>query len=335
MITFGTIGNIGGEDSSKKGKSMNSQPDEKVKVLILGSGPSGLTAAIYAARAGLNPVVYEGIEPGGQLTTTTEVENFPGYPEGVTGPVLMEDIKAQAKRFGTDVRWGIATEVDFSKRPFKVLIDNEKLIEANVVIIATGASAKYLGLESEQKFRGKGVSACATCDGFFYKGQDVAVVGGGDTACEDALYLSGICNKVYMVVRKPYFRASKAMQNRVLNTQNIEVLFEHETQEIYGDDDGVKGIKLLRKGKDIVDLKVSGVFIAIGHHPNSDIFKPYIDTDSVGYIKTEAGSSKTNISGVFACGDVQDPIYRQAITAAGSGCMAALDAERFLKEVGE
>ncbi len=334
MITFGTIGSIGGDDSQKHGKTINGEVDEKVKVLIVGSGPAGLTAAIYTARAGLNPVVYEGMEPGGQLTTTTEVENFPGYPDGVTGPVLMEDIKAQAKRFGADVRWGSVTEVDFSKRPFRVLIDNEKLIEADAVIIATGASAKYLGLESEQKFRGKGVSACATCDGFFYKGQDVAVVGGGDTACEDALYLAGLCNKVYMVVRKPYFRASKAMQDRVLNTPNIEVLFEHVTKEIYGDDDGVKGMKLIKQGKEEVDIKVNGVFIAIGHKPNSDVFKPYIETDEIGYIKTEPGNSKTNIPGVFACGDVQDPVYRQAITAAGSGCMAALDTERFLQEQG-
>jgi len=332
MITFGTIGNIGDDDNKKKGKSLDGTVDEKVKVLIVGSGPAGLTAAIYTARAGLNPVVYEGIEPGGQLTTTTEVENFPGYPEGVTGPVLMEDIKAQAKRFGTDVRWGSISAVDFGKRPFRLLIDNEKLIEAETVIIATGASAKYLGLESEQKFRGKGVSACATCDGFFYKGQDVAVVGGGDTACEDALYLAGLCNKVYMIVRKPYFRASKAMQNKVMNTPNIEVLFEHVTKEIYGDDDGVKGMKLIKQGKEDVDIKVSGVFIAIGHKPNSDIFKPYIETDEVGYIKTESGNTKTNVPGVFACGDVQDPVYRQAITAAGSGCMAALDTERFLME---
>ena len=331
MITFGTIGNIGGDDEKKRGKDMNGEIDEKVEVLIIGSGPAGLTAAIYASRAGLNPVVYEGMEPGGQLTTTTEVENFPGYPDGVTGPVLIEDIKAQAKKFGADIRWGSITKVDFSKRPFRVLVDDEKLIEAEAVIIATGASAKYLGLESEQKFRGKGVSACATCDGFFYKGQDVAVVGGGDTACEEALYLSGLCNKVYMVVRKPYFRASKAMQDRVMKTKNIEVLFEHVTKEIYGDDDGVKGMKLIKQNKDEVDLKVNGVFIAIGHKPNSDVFKPYIDTDEIGYIKTEPGSTKTNVEGVFACGDVQDSIYRQAVTAAGSGCMAALDAEKFLQ----
>ena len=331
MITFGTIGNIGDDDEKKRGKDMNGEIDEKVEVLIIGSGPAGLTAAIYASRAGLNPVVYEGMEPGGQLTTTTEVENFPGYPDGVTGPVLIEDIKAQAKKFGADIRWGSITKVDFSKRPFRVLVDDEKLIEAEAVIIATGASAKYLGLESEQKFRGKGVSACATCDGFFYKGQDVAVVGGGDTACEEALYLSGLCNKVYMVVRKPYFRASKAMQDRVMKTKNIEVLFEHVTKEIYGDDDGVKGMKLIKQNKDEVDLKVNGVFIAIGHKPNSDVFKPYIDTDEIGYIKTEPGSTKTNVEGVFACGDVQDSIYRQAVTAAGSGCMAALDAEKFLQ----
>jgi thioredoxin reductase (NADPH) len=306
---------------------------EKVKCLIIGSGPAGYTAAIYAARANLSPVLYEGLEPGGQLTTTTEVENYPGYPEGVTGPVMMDEFKKQAQRFSTDIRYGIATAVDFSKRPFKVVIDEKKLIEAQVVIIATGATAIYLGLESEEKFRGSGVSACATCDGFFYKGQDVAVVGGGDTACEEATYLAGLCRKVYMIVRKNYLRASKAMQQRVLNTPNIEVLFEHTTKELTGSS-GVEGIILSNNKGEEVKLNISGYFVAIGHKPNSDIFKPWIETNEIGYIKTVPGTSKTNISGVFACGDVQDPNYRQAVTAAGSGCIAAIDAERFLGEHG-
>lgn len=306
---------------------------EKIKCLIIGSGPAGYTAAIYAARANLSPVVYEGLQPGGQLTTTTEVDNFPGYPEGVTGPVLMEDLKKQAERFGTDCRWGMATSVDFSQRPFKVEIDSEKNILADSVIIATGATAKYLGLESEEKFKGSGVSACATCDGFFYKGLDVAVVGGGDTAAEEASYLAGICNKVYLIVRKDYLRASKAMQQRVENTPNIEILFEHNTKEIIGKNT-VEGVVLVkRKGqKDESEhtIKIQGFFVAIGHHPNSDIFKDYLDTDEIGYIKTIPGTSKTNVAGVFACGDVQDSHYRQAVTAAGSGCMAALDTEKFL-----
>jgi thioredoxin reductase (NADPH) len=267
------------------------------------------------------------------LTTTTEVDNFPGYPDGVTGPVLMEDLKKQAQRFGTEVRFGIATSVDFSKRPFKVIVDENKLIEAQVVIIATGATAKYLGLESEEKFKGSGVSACATCDGFFYRGQDVAVVGGGDTACEEATYLAGLCKKVYMIVRKNFLRASKAMQHRVFNTPNIEVLFEHQTKEIVGTN-GVEGVVLLNSKGEEVKIIVTGFFVAIGHVPNSDIFKPFIQTNDVGYITTMPGTSKTNIPGVFACGDVQDPHYRQAITAAGSGCMAAIDAERFLGENG-
>lgn len=308
-------------------------PIEKVRVLILGSGPAGYTAAIYAARANLNPVLYEGIQPGGQLTTTTEIENFPGYPNGVTGTEMMEDLKKQAMRFGTDVRFGIATATDLSKQPYRITIDDEKIIEADALIIATGATAKYLGIESEEKFKGQGVSACATCDGFFYRGKDVAVVGGGDTACEEATYLAGLCNKVYMVVRKPYLRASKAMQERVFNTPNITVLYEHVTKEIVGDQNGVNGVILTntKEGKD-VKIDISGFFLAIGHHPNSDIFKPWIETDEVGYIKTVPGSTKTNLPGVFACGDVQDPHYRQAITAAGSGCMAAIDAERYLGE---
>jgi thioredoxin reductase (NADPH) len=306
---------------------------EKKKCLIIGSGPAGYTAAIYAARANLSPVVYEGIQPGGQLTTTTEVDNFPGYPTGVTGNELIEDLKKQATRFGTEVRFGIVSAVDFSKRPFKVVVDETKLIEAQVVIIATGATAKYLGMESEEKFKGSGVSACATCDGFFYKGQDVAVVGGGDTACEEATYLSGLCKKVYMIVRKDYLRASKAMQERVFNTKNIEVLFGHVTKEIVGEM-GVDGVILENSKGELVKKDITGFFVAIGHQPNSDVFKPYLETDETGYIQTIPGSSKTNVPGVFACGDVQDKHYRQAITAAGSGCMAALDAERFLGENG-
>ena len=322
------------EDADKKADEIKGDA-EKVKCLIIGSGPAGYTAAIYAARANLSPVMYQGMEPGGQLTTTTDVENYPGYPEGVTGPVMMEDFKAQAERFGTDVRWGEATSVDFSNRPFKVVIDDNKLLEAETVIIATGATAKYLGLESEEKFKGSGVSGCATCDGSFYKGQDVAVVGGGDTACEEATYLANICKKVYMIVRKNYFRASKAMQARVNKTENIEVLFEHNTKEITGEK-VVEGVTLLKRmgepDEEEVKLKIDGFFLGIGHSPNSGIFKEYLETDEVGYIQTTPGSSKTNVEGVFACGDVQDSIYRQAVTAAGSGCMAALDAERFLGE---
>jgi len=326
MALFSTFN---AENFSEK-KDLNNLPVEKVKCLILGSGPAGLTAAIYAARANLQPVVYEGLQPGGQLTTTTEVENFPGYPEGVTGPLLMEDIKKQAQRFGADIRYGLATRVDFSGPIHKVWIDDEKIIEAEAVIIATGATAKYLGLPSEEKFKGMGVSACATCDGFFYKGQDVAVVGGGDTACEEASYLAGICNKVYMIVRKNYLRASKAMQNRVLNNPKIEILFEHQTKEIVGNEKGVTGVILTDKNGNEKLINISGFFVAIGHHPNSEIFKPYIETDETGYIITKPGSTHTNVPGVFACGDVQDKHYRQAITAAGSGCMAAIDAERYL-----
>jgi len=324
------------KDSDKKSEPLKSNI-EKVKCLIIGSGPAGYTAAIYAARANLSPVMIQGMEPGGQLTTTTEVENFPGYPKGITGPAMMEDLKAQAERFGTDIRWGEATKVDFSKRPFRVVVDDKDQIDAEVVIIATGATAKYLGLESEQKFRGSGVSACATCDGFFYKGKEVAVVGGGDSAIEEATYLAGLCKKVYIVVRKDYFRASKAMQNRAFNTSNIEVLFGHTPIEVTGDS-VVTGLTMIKnQGKPDeheVKIKIDGFFLGIGHTPNSQIFKEYLETDEVGYIETIPGTAKTNVEGVFACGDVQDSIYRQAITAAGSGCMAALDAERFLGSIG-
>ncbi|MFI3265884.1 MAG: thioredoxin-disulfide reductase [Rikenellaceae bacterium] len=306
---------------------------EKIKCLIIGSGPAGYTAAIYASRSNLSPVIYEGLTPGGQLTITTDIENFPGYPDGISGPVMMEDLKRQALRFGAESRFGIATEVDFSARPFKVTIDGSKLIEAESVIIATGATAKYLGLDSETHFRGQGVSACATCDGFFYRRKDVAVVGGGDTACEEASYLASICNKVYMIVRKDYLRASKAMQERVMNTPNIEVLFETTTKEVVGDSSGVNGLIVDTKAEEKT-LDVMGLFLAIGHHPNTDIFKDYLTLDSEGYIVTVPGTSKTNIEGVFAAGDVQDPNYRQAITAAGSGCKAALDCERFLLSIG-
>lgn len=305
---------------------------EKIKCLIIGSGPAGYTAAIYAARANMSPVIIEGMQPGGQLTTTTEVDNFPGYPQGVTGTELMEDLKKQAERFGTDVRYGYVTSTDLSRRPFKVTVDDVREIEAETLIIATGATAKYLGMESEEKFKGSGVSACATCDGFFYKGQDVAVVGGGDTAAEEATYLSGICRKVYLIVRKDYMRASKAMQERVARTANIEVLYGHVTKEIVGDNSGVNGVVLIKNESEEVKIDVTGFFLAIGHTPNTDIFKPCIETDENGYIVTVPGTSKTNIPGVFACGDVMDPVYKQAITAAGSGCKAALDAEKFLGE---
>ncbi len=316
-----------------KPNSKKELPVEHVKVLIIGSGPAGYTAAIYTSRANLNPVLYEGIQPGGQLTTTTEVDNFPGYPEGITGPEMMEDLKKQAIRLGADIRFGIASATDLSASPYRVTIDEEKIIETEALIIATGATAKYLGLESEEKYKGQGVSACATCDGFFYKGQDVAVVGGGDTAAEEATYLSGLCRKVYLIVRKPYLRASKAMQERVVKTPNIEVLYEHSTKEIVGDMNGVNGVILINASTwEQVKKDITGFFVAIGHQPNSDIFKPWIETDEVGYIKTIPGTSKTNIPGVFACGDVQDPHYRQAITAAGSGCMSAIDAERYIGE---
>ena len=303
---------------------------EQTKCLIIGSGPAGYTAAIYASRANLNPVLYEGIEPGGQLTTTTEIENFPGYPEGITGTAMMEDLKRQAQRFGADVRFGIVTNIDFDVRPFVVTIDGEKQIEAETLIVATGASAKYLGLESEAKFRGMGVSACATCDGFFYRKQDVAVVGGGDTACEEATYLASICKQVYLIVRKPFLRASKAMQERVFNTPNIKVMFEYNTVEVLGDEDGVTGALLRHASGEETTIDITGFFLAIGHHPNTDLFKGKLELDAEGYIKTVPGTSKTNIEGVFAAGDVKDPHYRQAITAAGSGCIAALDCERYL-----
>jgi thioredoxin reductase (NADPH) len=308
---------------------------EKIKCLIIGSGPAGYTAAIYAARANLSPVLYEGLQPGGQLTTTTEVENFPGYPEGITGPEMMEDLKKQAARFGTDIRWGLATSADLSSRPFKVTIDSSTLIVAETLIIATGATAQYLGLPDEQKYAGSGVSACATCDGFFYRKKDVAVVGGGDTALEEAMYLAGLCNKVYLIVRRDALRASKVMQDRLLNTPNVEVLWKHQTKGLFGDG-VVEGAELMKnKGEaneETVKIKIDGFFLAIGHKPNSEIFSSFLDLDGVGYIKTIPGTSKTNVPGVFACGDVQDPHYRQAITAAGSGCMAAIDAERFLSE---
>ena len=306
---------------------------EKVRCLIIGSGPAGYTAAIYAARANLSPVLYQGIEPGGQLTTTTEVENFPGYPEGITGSVMMEDLRKQAERFGTDSRWGIVTKVDFAIRPFKVVIDDTHEIEADAVIVATGATARYLGLESESRYRGMGVSACATCDGFFYRKKDVAVVGGGDTACEEASYLASICKKVYLIVRKNYLRASKAMQQRVLNTPNIEVIFEHNTKEVLGDENGVTGALLI--GNDGVEreIAIDGFFLAIGHTPNTKLFKEYLQLDEQGYIVTEGGTSKTNVPGIFAAGDVRDPHYRQAIVAAGSGAIAALDCERYLMDV--
>ena len=303
---------------------------EHTKLLIIGSGPAGYTAAIYASRAALSPVLIEGLQPGGQLTTTTVIENFPGYPEGVDANQLMGDMRAQAVNLGADVRPGYVTEVDLSKRPFKVVVDGESQIEAETLIIATGATAKYLGLPSEDKFRGFGVSACATCDGFFYRGKDVAVVGGGDTACEEATYLAHLCRKVYMIVRRDVLRASKAMQQRVLDTPNIEVLWECQTQEVLGDAQGVTGVRLVRKSGEVFEKAIDGFFLAIGHKPQSDLFKPRIATDENGYILTEGKTSRTNVEGVFAAGDVQDPSYRQAIAAAGSGCRAALDAERFI-----
>ena len=303
---------------------------ENIRCLIIGGGPAGYTAAIYASRAGLSPVLYEGMEPGGQLTTTTVVENFPGFPEGVDANQLMTDMRSQALRFGTDIRRGTVTSVDFSGRPLRLVVDSETEIEAQAVIIATGATAKYLGLPSEQEFRGQGVSACATCDGFFYRKKDVAVVGGGDTACEEATYLAGLCRKVYMIVRRDVFRASAAMQERVKATPNIEILWNCNTQEVLGDGSGVTGARLLRKDGKVFDIQIDGFFLAIGHHPNSDIFKEYIRTDENGYIITEGKSSRTNVEGVFAAGDVQDPSFRQAVTAAASGCKAALEVEKFL-----
>lgn len=303
---------------------------EKVKVLIIGSGPAGYTAAIYASRAGLNPLLYTGGQPGGQLTITTDVENYPGYPDGIMGPEMMEDFRKQAERFGTQVRYGMVTKVDFKSRPHKVIVDDQKEIHADTVIISTGASAKWLGIESEERLNGKGVSACAVCDGFFFKGQDVAIVGAGDTACEEASYLANICNKVYMLIRRDEMRASQIMQNRVLKNPKIEVLWNTETDEILGQDE-VEGVRVFdNKSGEKREIKISGFFVAIGHEPNTSIFKEYLSMDENGYILTKSGSTKTNIEGVFACGDAQDHIYRQAVTAAGTGCMAALDAERYL-----
>jgi len=305
---------------------------ERTKCLILGGGPAGFTAAIYASRANLSPIVYEGIQPGGQLTTTTVVENFPGFPGGVDANTLMDNMREQARSFGTDIRQGTATAVDLSHRPFQVTIDAQIQIEADSLIIATGAQARYLGLPSEEKFKGAGVSACATCDGFFYRKRTVAVVGGGDTACEDALYLASLAKKVYMIVRRDVFRASKIMQEKVLGTENIEVLWNCNTQEVLGDEMGVTGARLLRKDGTVFDIAIDGFFLAIGHSPASELFAPWLERDAAGYLVTKPGTSETTVPGVFAAGDVQDPHYRQAITAAGSGCMAARDAEKFLLE---
>lgn len=310
---------------------------EHIRCLIIGSGPAGYTAVIYAGRANLSPVLYEGLQPGGQLTTTTEVENFPGYPEGISGPDLMDDLKKQAERFGADIRQSIAIKTDLSQAPYQVTFDNSETVEADTLIIATGATAKYLGLDDEKKYAGMGVSACATCDGFFYRKKTVAVVGGGDTACEEATYLAGLASKVYLIVRKPFLRASKIMQERVLNNPKIEVLFEHNTVGLFGED-GVEGAHVVKRlgepDEERYDIAIDGFFLAIGHKPNSDIFKPWIKTDDTGYIITEEGTPRTGIPGVFAAGDVADPHYRQAITAAGSGCKAAIEAERYLTEHG-
>ena len=304
---------------------------EKIKCLIVGGGPAGYTAAVYASRADIAPVVYEGLQPGGQLTTTTDIENYPGFENGISGQQLVDTMRAQAIRLGAEVRNGAITSADLSQRPFKIVVDGDKEIEAETLIIATGATAKYLGLESEIKYRGLGVSACATCDGFFYRKKTVAVVGGGDTACEEATYLAGLCKKVYMIVRRDVLRASEAMQERVRNTENIEILWNCNTQEVLGDEYGVTGARLVRKDGEVFDIAIDGFFLAIGHHPNSDLFREWIEVDKEGYIVTDGKTSKTNVPGVFAAGDVQDPLYRQAITAAASGCRAALDAEKFLK----
>lgn len=306
---------------------------ENIRCLIIGGGPAGYTAAIYASRANLSPVLYEGLQPGGQLTTTTDIENYPGFENGISGQGLMDVMKAQAVRLGADIRSGIAVSADLSSRPFKIVLDDGKEISAESLIIATGATAKYLGLPSEEKFRGMGVSACATCDGFFYRKKDVAVVGGGDTACEEATYLAGICNKVYMIVRRDVLRASSAMQERVKNTPNIEILWNCSTQEILGDVNGVTGARIRRKDGEVFDIAVDGFFLAIGHHPNSELFSRWVNVNPEGYIITEDRTSRTNVEGVFAAGDVQDPLYRQAITAAASGCRAALDAEKFLNSL--
>jgi thioredoxin-disulfide reductase len=306
---------------------------EHTRCLIIGSGPAGFTAAIYAGRANLSPILYEGMQPGGQLTTTSEIENFPGYPEGINGNDMMEDLRKQSVKFGCDVRWGVATASDLSAAPYRVTINGEKEITCDTLIIATGATAKYLGLPDETKYAGQGVSACATCDGSFYRKKKVAVVGGGDTACEEACYLAGLASQVFLIVRKNFLRASKIMQERVMNTENITVLFEHETTGLFGDN-GVEGAHLVKhRGKsneEHVDIAIDGFFLAIGHKPNSDVFASFLDLDETGYIITEAGTPRTKIPGVFAAGDVADPHYRQAITAAGSGCKAALEAERYL-----
>jgi thioredoxin reductase (NADPH) len=306
--------------------------NEKVKCLIIGSGPAGYTAAIYAGRANLNPVVYEGLQPGGQLTTTTHIEYFPGYPDGVDGTQMMEDLRDQAIRAGASVRRGIVKAADLSTQPYRLTVE-DTVVEAETVIIATGAIAKYLGLPDEQKYAGMGVSACATCDGFFYRRKVVAVVGGGDTACEDAAYLSGLASKVYMIVRKPYLRASQVMQDRIRTIENLEILFEHNAEGLYGDN-GVEGVKLVKRAGEADEthytLPIDGFFLAIGHHPNSALFRDYLDTDDAGYLLTEGGSPRTKLAGVFVAGDVGDPVYRQAITAAGSGCKAAIEAERYL-----
>jgi len=304
---------------------------ENVRCLIIGSGPAGYTAAIYAARADLRPVIYQGMQPGGQLTITTEVENFPGYPKGITGPGMMEEFKQQAERFGTQVRFGVVTSVDLSARPFTVMADDGKTLKAESLIIATGASAKWMGLESERKFMGMGVSGCATCDGFFYRGQEVAIVGGGDTAAEEATYLAKLCKKVYMIHRRNELRASKAMQHKVFNTPNIEMVWDSVPGEVLGDDSGVNGVRIRNvKTGEIRDIQVSGFFVAIGHKPNTEIFEGQLELDEMKYIITIPGSTKTSVDGVFAAGDVQDHHYRQAVTAAGTGCMAAIEAERFL-----
>lgn len=307
-----------------------SESIEKVQCLIIGSGPAGYTAAIYAARANLKPVLYQGLEPGGQLMLTTDVENYPGYPEGIMGPQMMDDFQKQAERVGTDTRWGIVTKVDFSSKPLKAWVDDEKEIHADAIIISTGAVAKWLGIPSEQRLNGRGVSACAVCDGFFYKDKEVAIVGAGDTAAEEALYLSKLCTKVHMFIRKDHMRASKIMQQRVLEAENIEIYWNTETDEVLGQDK-VEAVRVMNNLTNLkTEIPISGFFVAIGHQPNSEIFKDYLDMDDQGYLITKANSSKTNVPGVFASGDVQDKIYRQAVTAAGSGCMAALDAERYL-----
>ena len=313
---------------------MSNEAIEKVHVLIIGSGPAGYTAAIYAARANMKPVLYQGIQPGGQLTITTEVENYPGYPDGIQGPEMMVHFEKQAVRMGADIRYGLATKVDFSQQPYKVQIDEEKWIEAEAVIICTGASAKGLGIESEQRLNGFGVSACAVCDGFFFRGKEVAIVGAGDTACEEAMYLSKLCTTVHMIVRRDQMRASKVMQERVINTSNIKIYWNSSTDEVLGANK-VEGVRIKNNATgEKLEVPISGFFVAIGHQPNSDIFKGFIDMDDTGYIKTIPGTSKTNVEGVFAAGDVQDKNYRQAVTAAGSGCMAALDAERYLSALG-